>query len=127
VSVALQKVDGVASVNVTLKEGLARVTLKPGNKVMLSELRRLIERNGFTPKGAAVVAEAEELPTAGAESQIKVTGSDETFPLAAGTSDTIRAELKKHTGKRIIIEGVIPAPKDSPKAAMEVKTVKAAK
>ena len=125
-SVALKKVDGVASVNVTLKEGLARVTLKPGNKVTLAELRRLVERNGFTPQGAAVVAEAEEVSGAGRQSQIKVIGVEETFLLAATTAENVRGELKKQTGKRIVVEGVIPAQKDNPKGAIDVKDVKAA-
>jgi hypothetical protein len=48
VSVALQSVDGVTAVNVTPEGSRAKLALKPGNTVTLAELRRLIERNGFT-------------------------------------------------------------------------------
>ena len=123
-SVAIQKIDGVTSVNVTLKAGLAKITLKPGNTVTLSDVRRVIERNGFTPRGAAVVAEAEEIRNASGQAHIKVTRSGETFLVAPATSDTIRGELKRQTGRRIVIEGVIPAPKENPTGAIELKDVK---
>jgi copper chaperone CopZ len=124
VSVALQKVDGVTSVNVTLKEGRAKVTLKQGNHVTLSELRRVIERNGFTPQSAAIVGEAEAVLNASGQSQIRITGSNETFLVAPTTTENVRAELTKQTGKRIVVEGVVAAAKDNPTGAMEVKAVK---
>lgn len=123
-SVALQKVDGVTAVSVTLKDGRAKLTLEPGNTVTLSELRRVIERNGFTPQSATVIAEAEEIRSAAGQSQIKVSGSNETFLVAPTTTENVRAELKKHTGKRVVVEGVVPAAKDNSSGAMELKDVK---
>lgn len=120
----MQKVDGVDTVVVTLKEGHARLTLKPGNKVTLNELRKLIERNGFTPRGATVTAEAEEVTSANGATQIRVTAANETFPIASATSDAARAELKQQAGKSFIVEGVIPAAKDNPTGAVEIKAVK---
>lgn len=122
--VALEKVDGVTTVNVTLKEGRAKLTLRPGNTVTLAEIRRVIERNGFTPQAAAVLAEAEEIHNAAGQSQIKISGSNETFVVAQATTVDVRAELKKQTGKRIIVEGVVPAPKNNPTPSIEIKTVK---
>lgn len=123
-SVALQKMDGVSAVTVTLKDGLAKLTLKPGNKVTLSEIRRVVERSGFTPQRASIVAEAEEIRSASGQSQIKVSHSNETFPLAQATTEQVRAALEKHGGKRIVVEGVVPAAKDNPAGAMAVTAVK---
>ena len=122
----MQNVDGVTSAKVTLKEGRASVTLRPGNKVRLSELQRLIERNGFTPRGAAVVAEAEVSRSPAGEAQIKVSGSNETFTVAPSTTDQVKTELKKQTGRKIVVEGVIAAPQENPGGAMEVKDVRPA-
>ncbi len=125
-SVALQKINGVTSVKVTLKEGRATLSLKPGNKVTLLELRRAVERNGFTPQGATVVADAGHILNAAGHSQIKVSGSNETFTVGPATTESVRAELKKYTGRTIVVQGVVLAPKDNPAAAMEVKDVKPA-
>ena len=120
----MQKVSGVDTVVVTLKDGQARVTLKPGNKVTLTELRKVIERNGFNPRGATVVAESEEVTPANGMTQIRVTAANETFPLAPATSDAVRAELKKQSGKPFIAQGVVLAAKDNPTGAIEIKAVK---
>ena len=110
---------------VTLKEGQARLTLKPGNKVTLAELRKVVERNGFTPRGAAVIAASEEvMPANGATPHIRVTAANETFPVSPTTSGAVRAELKTLAGKPFMVEGVIPAAKDNPTGAIEIKAVK---
>jgi hypothetical protein len=126
VSVALQKLEGVTTVNVMLKEGRATVSLKPGNHVTVSELRRVVERNGFTPQEAAVVAEAEVIQREADRSEIKVTGTNEVFPLSHATKDEARAALKKYAGKKVVIEALIPPPKANPSGAIELKTVKPA-
>ena len=112
------------AVKVTLNEGRATLTLKPGNKVTLAELRRVIERNGFTPQEATVVAEAEEIRSAAGPSQIKMSGSNEIFLVAPTTTETVRAELTKQAGQRVVLEGIVRAAKDNPTGAMELKDVK---
>ena len=52
----MQKVDGVQSVQVSLKEGVTTLELRSGNKVTLSQLRLVIKNNGFVSKEAQVVA-----------------------------------------------------------------------
>ena len=52
----MQKVDGVQSVQVSLKEGLTTLELRPENKVTLAQLRTVIKNNGFVSKDAQVVA-----------------------------------------------------------------------
>ena len=53
-SVALKKVNGVQDVKVSLNEGSAVIKLKDGNKVDVEQIREIIRKNGFTPKGAEV-------------------------------------------------------------------------
>ena len=119
-SVALEKIDGVASVTVTLNDGRARLTLKPGNKVTLAEVRKVIEKNGFTPRAAAIVAEAEAV--AGNDgTAIRVTGTNETFPIAGKTVDKVRSDLKTRSGTPFIVEGIVAAPKDDPRGSIEVR------
>ena len=59
VDVALKKVAGVESVEVSLNKGLATVKLKPGNTVSVPQLWELIHKNGYTPKTTAVSVRGE--------------------------------------------------------------------
>jgi hypothetical protein len=52
----MQKVDGVQSVRVSLKDGLTILDLKPDNRVTLAQLRQIIKNNGFVSKEAWVSA-----------------------------------------------------------------------
>ena len=54
VNVALKKVAGMESVEVSLNKGLATVKLKPGNTVSVPELWELIHDKGYTPKATAI-------------------------------------------------------------------------
>ncbi len=123
-SVSLEKIDGVQSVAVTLNDGHARLVLKPGNKVTLDQVRRVVERNGFTPKGAAVVAEADVIAGPGAQLRLQVSGTNETFPLATVTTEAVRAELKKQVGKQVVVQGIVAALKENAAWPIDVKDVK---
>jgi copper chaperone CopZ len=59
VDVALKKVAGVESVEVSLNKGLATVKLKPGNTVSVPQLWELIHKNGYTPKVTTVSVRGE--------------------------------------------------------------------
>ena len=52
----MQKVDGVQTARVSLKEGLTVLELREGNKVTLDHLRRVIKNNGFVSKEAQIIA-----------------------------------------------------------------------
>jgi hypothetical protein len=52
--VAVRRLDGIDSVEVSLERGLARIVLRPESGVGLYRIRRLILDNGFTPKSADV-------------------------------------------------------------------------
>ena len=52
----MQKVDGVQSVQVSLKQGTTTLDLRPDNKVTLARLRTVIKNNGFVSRDAIIVA-----------------------------------------------------------------------
>jgi hypothetical protein len=79
VRVAMQKVDGVATARVSLKEGLTILELKPNNAVTLSQLRTVIRNNGFVSKEAQVVAKGTPrdgvFEVSGTNERVKVSGT----------------------------------------------------
>ncbi|MBI3491137.1 MAG: hypothetical protein HY047_05035 [Acidobacteria bacterium] len=125
-SVSLQKIEGVETVSVTLNKGQASVVLRPGNKVTLAAVRRLIERNGFTPKAASIVAEADVVSGPSGQPQVRVTGTNEIFSVSEATSEGLRSDLKKQVGTHVIVEGIVPPATDNPAGAMDVKVVRPA-
>jgi hypothetical protein len=52
--VAIRKIDGVHTVEVSLNHGLAVITFQPENQVGIRRVRDVIRSNGFTPKDAEV-------------------------------------------------------------------------
>lgn len=52
----MQKVEGVSSVAISLKDGLTVIELREGNTVTFAQLRTVIKNNGFGSKDARVVA-----------------------------------------------------------------------
>ena len=56
VRVAMQKLDGVATVELSLERAQAEVSLKPDNRLTLDQFRQVVKRNGFEPKQAVVTA-----------------------------------------------------------------------
>jgi copper chaperone CopZ len=56
VSVAIKKLDGVESVDVSLEKASADIRLKPGNAITLPLLRRIIRQSGYPTKDANVEA-----------------------------------------------------------------------
>ncbi len=55
-SVAIRKLDGVDSVDVSLEKASADIRLKPGNAITLPQLRRIIRQSGYPTKDAHVEA-----------------------------------------------------------------------
>ncbi len=82
VDVALRKVAGVDSVEVSLNKGRAMVKLKPGNTVSVPQLWELIHKNGYTPKTTAVSVRG-DLASVDERLQLKITGTKDTLVLAA--------------------------------------------
>ena len=52
----MKKVEGVQTVQVSLKDGLTILELRPDNKVTLAQLRTVIKNNGFVSQDARITA-----------------------------------------------------------------------
>ena len=112
VDVALKKVAGVESVEVSLNKGLAAVKLKPGNTVSVPQLWELIHKNGYTPKTTAVLVRGEVANVNGIL-QLKVLGTKDTLPLAADSKNSAAfADASKKAGQTVVVQGVMVPAKD---------------
>ena len=56
VSASIQRLNGVKSVDVSLKKGSLDIALKPGNTFKMTDLRKRIRENGFRSMEATVTA-----------------------------------------------------------------------
>ena len=83
----MQKVEGVDSVRVSLKEGLTVLELRAANKVTLAQLRTAIKNNGFVSKDAHIIARGE---TKGGG--FEISGTREQLPLS-GQANAVESGL----------------------------------
>jgi hypothetical protein len=114
----MKKVAGVEKVEVKLNEGKAIITLKPGNTVRFDDVIKVVRDKAFTPKEARVSVRGELVA---GKPQLRVSGTNDVYEL----SGAALGELTKSTEKAVLVEGVIPAPKDKAYLkAIEVKTFK---
>jgi copper chaperone CopZ len=112
VNVALKKVTGVESVEVSLNKGLANVRLKPGNTVTVPQLWQLIHEKGYTPK-ATTVSVRGDLANILGRLQLKVSGTSETLVLVADPKNaTAYGEASKKLGQTVILQGLMVPAKD---------------
>src|SRR5580692_7520053 len=112
VDVALKKVAGVESVEVSLNKGLAAVKLKPGNTVSVPQLWKLIHENGYTPKVTNVSARG-ELASVQGQLQLKVSGTSEVLALIADPKETlVYSEVARKLGQTVIVQGLMIPAKD---------------
>jgi copper chaperone CopZ len=79
----MKKVEGVQSVQVSLKEGLTVLELRPANKVTLAQLRTVIKNSGFVSKDAQVAARGSV-----AGDSFEVCGSGERLPFVQKPTET---------------------------------------
>src|SRR6266568_6782829 len=111
VNVALSKLPGVASVDVSLNNALATVKMKPGNKLSVRQLWQLLHEKGYTPKDTAVLVRGELLGSA-ERPQLKVTGTGEVIALTGATS-----AASTRVGQTVVAQGVMIPGKDLKAAA----------
>jgi hypothetical protein len=90
--VALGKLDGVTTVDVTLKRGVAHIALKPGNTVTLTQLRQTVKDAGYS-SGAAVTTAIGRLSAAGRQKVLSVAGTSMTWVLEADAGTPPAASL----------------------------------
>jgi hypothetical protein len=112
--VAYRKIPGVESVDVSLKTGIARVKMKPGNRTRVEQFWIAARRGGFEPRQTRVVARAEAI-SAGGKLQLRVTSIGQPYDLAGNLA-------RLAPGKTVEVEGtLVPAANPSTPAPLEVK------
>lgn len=109
--VALEKVEGVEKVNVTLKRGTAHITFAEGNGVTLAQLRKVIKDAGYTTRDATVTVTGAVTAT-GKQLTLAVTGTSASLALAPekGTSLVDLEKSAARGAQRVSVVGIIPAP-----------------
>jgi len=89
VGFSVQRLDGVKSVDVSLKKGALDIVLKRGNSFKMSDLRKRIRENGFRPMEATVTAVGQLNG-----SRFEVLGSGESYDIGdTGTKPSSPVEL----------------------------------
>jgi copper chaperone CopZ len=112
VDVALKKVPGVDTVDVSLNKGLATVKLKPGNTVSVPQFWQLLHEKGYTPKATAVSARG-ELAGGPGRLQLKVSGTKDVLDLAPDPKNAAAYnDAVKKIGQAVVIQGVMVPGKD---------------
>ena len=111
---ALGRLDGVTSVDVTLKRGVAHIALKPGNTLTLAQLRQTVKDAGY-PSGEAVATAVGRLSAAGRQKVLSVSGTTMTWVVEAEAGTPLAASLASTAdGATIAVTGTIAA---APKGA----------
>jgi copper chaperone CopZ len=112
VNVALKKVTGVESVEVSLNKGLATVKLKPGNTVSVPQLWELIHEKGYTPKTTTVSVRG-ELANPRGLLELKVSGTKDILPIITDPKNPrAYSDAVTKTGQTVTVEGVMVPGKD---------------
>ncbi len=103
-SVAIKKIDGVESVNVSLNQGRASIQLKPGNSLRLEQVDQAVQNNGFTPKEARVKVRGQVSVTDG-KPKLRVLETNEVYELVTDSQHAkLSSEIAKQAGKQVVIE-----------------------
>ncbi len=107
--VAVGKLRGVESVDVTLKRGVAHIRLAAGNRVTLAQVRQIIKEAGYTSR-EATVAVLGRIERSGGTSILLVSGTGERFRLeqAAGAPAVLNGAGRP--GSTVEITGTVPQP-----------------
>jgi hypothetical protein len=93
VRVAVLKLEGVESVEVSLRAARADVRLRRGNQLSLETFRQLVKNNGFTLKEIAATLQGAAREENG-NVAIAVTGTDDVLHVAAdGKEPAARKQL----------------------------------
>lgn len=109
--VALKKVEGLAQVDVSLKQGKAKVVFNPQNRTSYSAIRRAITDNGFNVREAHFVAYG-TLRSEGGRFRFEVSGTQDWFQ-AVADSPAVAEQLQTLAGQTVVIRGTFPASESS--------------
>jgi hypothetical protein len=109
VRVVVGKIEGVQSVKVSLKEGIATIQFAPSNRVTVSRIRDAIRKNGFSAREAEVRV-AGSLVQRGDTLVLVVPGTDDLFVLedAPGAKGTVTELRRREPSKPVVLTGQVP-------------------
>ena len=116
--VAVRKLAGVESVDVSLERAGADIKLREGNSITLEELRLIVRNNGFTAKEATVTAVG-RLIARDEGPALEVTGT-KTFmlivadPKGPGAFNEVEERIRAKTTTPVRVHGVVEFRADSP-------------
>jgi len=96
VSVAVRKLDGVESVDVSLDKASADIHLTPNNRVTLAQLRAAIKKNGYATRDAQVEARGKIVVRDGRPMVDLLNGS--TMPLDRAPTESVADRIVEITG-----------------------------
>jgi len=124
VNVALTKVAGVDTVEVSLTRALATVKLKPGNDVSLAQIVRLVREKGYTIPNASIAVSG--LPAKSADRWVlKVPSSGERIELVEDPQNaSAYAALARYASQAATVRGKMTLAKNGRLAALVVSDVK---
>ena len=110
--VVVGKIEGVRSVKVSLKDGIATIQFAPANRVTLSKIRDAIRSNGFTAREAEVRV-AGMLVQRGDALTLVVPGTEDVFLLedAPGATGVVTELRRRDQSARVVLAGQLPGPK----------------
>ena len=116
--VAVQKLSGVESVNVSLERASTDIQLRAGNTITLEQLRHIIKNNGFTTKEATVTVVG-TLIERGGEPALDVTGTNTVMRIVADPKQPaifkqIQDRLRAKPVGAVRLTGVVESTADSP-------------
>jgi copper chaperone CopZ len=125
VDVALKKVPGVETVNVSLNRGLATVKLKPGNTVSVPQFWELLHEKGYTPKTTAVSLRG-DLSGGPGRLLVKVSGTKEVLALSPDPKNAAPYnDAARRLGQSVYIQGIMTPGKNlKASVPLEVSEVK---
>jgi copper chaperone CopZ len=117
VRVAIRKLPGVESVDVSLERAITDVRLKPGNTLTLGQLRQIIKSNGFNAKEATVTAVG-SLTQRDGEPAVTVSIINAVWLIVPGSGSRLVYEDAARRGESresqaVEVTGVVQEPRDS--------------
>jgi copper chaperone CopZ len=131
VKVALLKLEGVESAEVSLERASTQIRLRPANRVTLTDLRQIVKNNGFTAKNATVTAIG-TLVERGGKPAIGLSGGDTVWLLAPATGQNggayLEAEQRIKSGESGLVEavGIVKEPAGNQADQFAVNTLRPA-
>jgi hypothetical protein len=117
VRVAVLKLSGVESVNVSLERAITDVQLRPGNSITLDQLRTIIKNNGFTTREATVTVVG-TLIERGGQPALEVTGTNTVMLIATDPNQPaifkqVQDRLRTKPGTPTRLTGTVESSADS--------------